>query len=157
MISSCSSLYVILLLLSLLHLQAMGDNRAMEYMRGRRTLEVNPDHPVISSLKGRFDEHGDSDTNAQAMTELLYETSLLTSGFSVDSPKDFAKRCAAFASCFLPSAFWCFGITTGPCSDEPWLYMSCLQIFCSHCFMLRTTSRLCMLKCLNEYQDCKWM
>lgn len=70
----------------------MGDNRAMEYMRGRRTLEVNPDHAVISSLKDRFDEHGDSDSNAQAMTELLYETSLLTSGFSVDSPKDFAKR-----------------------------------------------------------------
>jgi HSP90 family molecular chaperone len=91
-ISSCSSSY----------LQAMGDNRAMEYMRGRRTLEINPDHPVISSLKGRFDEHGDSDSNAQAMTELLYETSLLTSGFSVDSPKDFAKRCAA--SCILPSA-----------------------------------------------------
>lgn len=73
-------------------MQAMGDNRAMEYMRGRRTLEVNPDHPVISSLKTRFDEAGDSDSNAQAMTELLYETSLLTSGFSVDSPKDFAKR-----------------------------------------------------------------
>lgn len=72
--------------------QAMGDNRAMEYMRGRRTLEVNPDHPVITSLKARFDEHGDSDSNAEAMTELLYETSLLTSGFSVDSPKDFAKR-----------------------------------------------------------------
>ncbi len=88
----------------------MGDNRAMEYMRGRRTLEVNPDHPVISSLKGRFDEHGDSDTNAQAMTELLYETSLLTSGFSVDSPKDFAKRCAAF--CLLLSAF-CFLVFWG--------------------------------------------
>lgn len=70
----------------------MGDNRAMEYMRGRRILEVNPDHPVIASLKARYDEHGDSDDNAEATTELLYETSLLTSGFNVDSPKDFAKR-----------------------------------------------------------------
>lgn len=70
----------------------MGDNRAMEYMRGRRSLEVNPDHPVITSLKARYDDHGDNDANAEAMTELLYETSLLTSGFNVDSPKDFAKR-----------------------------------------------------------------
>ena len=74
--------------------QAMGDNRAMEYMRSKRTLEVNPDHPVIASLKARFDEHGDNDNNAMAMTELLYETSLLTSGFTVESPKDFAKRWA---------------------------------------------------------------
>ena len=76
----------------LICLQAMGDTRAMEYMRGRRTLEVNPDHPVIASLKARFDEHGESDANAEAITELLYETSLLTSGFSVDSPKAFAQR-----------------------------------------------------------------
>ncbi|KAL3131506.1 Heat shock protein 90-5, chloroplastic [Trebouxia sp. C0009 RCD-2024] len=72
--------------------QAMGDSRAMEYMRGRRTLEVNPDHPVIASLKARYDEHGDSDEDSEAMTELLYETSLLTSGFSVESPKEFANR-----------------------------------------------------------------
>lgn len=84
----------------------MGDSRAMEYMRGRRTLEVNPDHPVIASLKARYDEHGDSDEDSEAMTELLYETSLLTSGFSVESPKEFAnrynlhKRCAVMAS-------WC--------------------------------------------------
>ena len=70
----------------------MGDTRAMEYMRGRRTLEVNPDHPVIQSLKARFDEHGDTDSNAEAMTELMYETALLTSGFNVDSPKAFARR-----------------------------------------------------------------
>lgn len=64
----------------------------MEYMRGRRTLEVNPDHPVIVSLKARFDEQGEDDANATSTTELLYETSLLTSGFSVESPKEFAKR-----------------------------------------------------------------
>lgn len=72
----------------------MGDNRAMEYMRGRRTLEINPDHPVIAQLRSSYDT-GSSDaerSDAKAMTELLYETALLTSGFSVDSPKDFAKR-----------------------------------------------------------------
>ena len=124
----------------------MGDNRAMEYMRGRRTLEVNPDHPVISSLKNRFDEHGDSDSNAQAMTELLYETSLLTSGFSVDSPKDFAKRCAAF--CLLLS-----GVLE---SHRAHVVMShgfaCHAFKCSvlHWFILTMTFRLCMLNVLYE-------
>jgi heat shock protein beta len=31
--------------------QAMGDNRAMEYMKGRKIMEVNPNSPVIKSLK----------------------------------------------------------------------------------------------------------
>ena len=70
-------------------LQAMGDARSLEYMRGKKILEINPDHGVVQSLQSRFesDEQG-----ATAMTELLYETALLTSGFSVDSPKEFAQR-----------------------------------------------------------------
>ena len=31
--------------------QAMGDSRAMEYMKGRKIMEINPDSPVIKSLK----------------------------------------------------------------------------------------------------------
>ena len=71
--------------------QAMGDNRAMEYMRGRRILEINPDSPVISALRARLE----SDPAGVAPTaELLYETALITGGFTVDSPKDFANRCS---------------------------------------------------------------
>ena len=76
--------------MSLLCEQAMGDNRAMEYMRGRRILEINPDSPVISALRARLE----SDPAGVAPTaELLYETALITGGFTVDSPKDFANRC----------------------------------------------------------------
>ncbi len=32
-------------------LQAMGDAQQAEYMRGRRILEINPNHPIIQSLK----------------------------------------------------------------------------------------------------------
>lgn len=31
--------------------QAMGDNRAMEYMRGRKILEINPDHDIVQGIK----------------------------------------------------------------------------------------------------------
>jgi hypothetical protein len=42
--------------------QALGDQRAMEYMRGRKTLEINPDHPVIAALAQRL---ADSDPGVQ--------------------------------------------------------------------------------------------
>ena len=69
----------------------MGDNRAMEYMRGRRILEINPDSPVIASLRERLEA---DPASVVPTTELLYETALITGGFTVDSPKDFANRCA---------------------------------------------------------------
>ena len=72
--------------------QAMGDNRAMEYMRGQRILEINPDSPVIAQLKRTFEEAPAGSAVGQTV-ELLYETALLTSGFSVESPKEFAARC----------------------------------------------------------------
>jgi hypothetical protein len=31
--------------------QAMGDARAMEYMRGRKILELNPEHDVVRGIK----------------------------------------------------------------------------------------------------------
>lgn len=70
----------------------MGDNRAMEYMRGRRILEINPDSPVIAQLKRSFEEAPAGPAVSQTV-ELLYETALLTSGFAVESPKEFAARC----------------------------------------------------------------
>lgn len=35
--------------------QAMGDARAAEYMRGRRNMEINPQHPIIQALKGKVE------------------------------------------------------------------------------------------------------
>lgn len=61
----------------------------MEYMRGRRTLEINPDHPIIASLNTMQATQSDA---AKSMVTLLYETALVTSGFGVDSPKEFAGR-----------------------------------------------------------------
>ena len=35
--------------------QTLGDSRAAEYMKGRKTLEINPDHPIIQALKDKVD------------------------------------------------------------------------------------------------------
>ena len=32
--------------------QAFGDNRTMEYMKGRKIMEINPDHDVIKGKHG---------------------------------------------------------------------------------------------------------
>jgi len=76
--------------------QAMGDNRAMDYMRGKKILEINPTHPIITSLKEKRStgggEGGQADEGAKSMVALMYETALLTSGFNIESPKDYATR-----------------------------------------------------------------
>eukprot|EP00192_Tetraselmis_astigmatica_P006915 CAMPEP_0117671480 /NCGR_PEP_ID=MMETSP0804-20121206/13356_1 /TAXON_ID=1074897 /ORGANISM="Tetraselmis astigmatica, Strain CCMP880" /LENGTH=790 /DNA_ID=CAMNT_0005479943 /DNA_START=52 /DNA_END=2424 /DNA_ORIENTATION=+ len=71
--------------------QAMGDNRAMEYMKGRKIMELNPDSPVVKSLKARFEANKDGAVGSD-MVKLLYETALITSGFQVESPKTYAER-----------------------------------------------------------------
>jgi len=71
--------------------QAMGDNRALEYMSGKKILELNPSHDIVVSLKSAC-EKDPKDSGAKSMVDLMYETALLTSGFSVESPKEFASR-----------------------------------------------------------------
>ncbi len=39
-------------------MQTMGDSKSMEYMRSKRTLEINPDHPIIQGLNGKFASGG---------------------------------------------------------------------------------------------------
>ncbi|KAK9804487.1 hypothetical protein WJX73_008885 [Symbiochloris irregularis] len=69
--------------------QMMADNRSAEYMRGQRTLEINPDHAIIQALSKDLP---DNTMGAEAMTRLLYDAALITSGFTVDQPKEFGQR-----------------------------------------------------------------
>jgi hypothetical protein len=62
----------------------------MEYMRGRKILEVNPSHPIMSGIKALLEE-GDKE-RARDLGELMYETALITSGFSLESPRDYASK-----------------------------------------------------------------
>ena len=71
--------------------QAMGENRSFEFMKGKKILEVNPSSPVIQALVAKS-AAGKADQEGQAMVDLLYETALITSGFEVESPKDYASR-----------------------------------------------------------------
>jgi len=48
------------------HAQTMADSRSMEYMRGRRIMEVNPDSPVIASLRAQVPSCSLTYTNLSA-------------------------------------------------------------------------------------------
>jgi len=69
--------------------QAMGDSRASEYMKGKKTMEINPTSPVILDLKAK---QAAGDAGATATAELLFDTALLTSGFNIDQPAEFAAK-----------------------------------------------------------------
>ena len=69
--------------------QAMGDSRASEYMKGKKTMEINPTSPVILDLKAK---QAAGDAGASATAELLFDTALLTSGFNIDQPAEFAAK-----------------------------------------------------------------
>lgn len=69
--------------------QALGDSQAAEYMKGRRSMEINPNHPIIKSLADKVSLES---SEAKDQIALLYDAALLTGGYPIESPKAFADR-----------------------------------------------------------------
>jgi molecular chaperone HtpG len=54
----------------------------------RKTLEINPEHPLLLDVKQRLEK----DQAAKHIIEMLYQTTLIDSGFSLDEPSKYAQQ-----------------------------------------------------------------
>merc|ERR1711970_862952 len=71
--------------------QALRDTSTMGYMAAKKQMEINPEHPIVETLR----QKADVDKNDKAVKDLvilLYETALLSSGFTREDPQTHANR-----------------------------------------------------------------
>merc|ERR1712083_142858 len=71
--------------------QALRDTSTMGYMAAKKHLEINPDHSIIENLRSRA-EADKNDKSVKDLVMLLFETSLLSSGFTLEDPMVHAVR-----------------------------------------------------------------
>jgi molecular chaperone HtpG len=71
--------------------QALRDTSTMGYMAAKKHLEINPDHAIVESLRAKADADK-NDKSVKDLVHLLFETSLLSSGFSLEDPAIHAQR-----------------------------------------------------------------
>jgi molecular chaperone HtpG len=71
--------------------QALRDTSTMGYMAAKKHLEINPDHSIIENLKGKADVDK-NDKSVKDLVLLLFETALLSSGFTLEDPATHSQR-----------------------------------------------------------------
>merc|ERR1712165_569313 len=71
--------------------QALRDTSTMGYMAAKKHLEINPDHSIVENLRQRA-EADKNDKSVKDLVMLLFETALLSSGFSLEDPQVHAQR-----------------------------------------------------------------
>merc|ERR1711904_467046 len=71
--------------------QAFQNKDQLQMMAGRKTLELNGNHPVVFDLLQKVKDNKD-DERAKETAETLFETALVESGYEISDPSDLARR-----------------------------------------------------------------
>lgn len=71
--------------------QALKDCSTMGYMAAKKHLEINPDHSIVKALSERVAVDS-NDKSIKDLVYLLFETSLLSSGFTLENPLIHSSR-----------------------------------------------------------------
>jgi molecular chaperone HtpG len=70
-----------------------NQEKAASYMLAKKTLELNPHHPVVKELLSRIKAAagGDVDVEVGEYADILYNMAMLNSGFLIDNPTEFTQ------------------------------------------------------------------
>jgi molecular chaperone HtpG len=71
--------------------QALRNNATQSYMVSKKTLEINPENPIVTELRKKVSADK-NDKTVKDLIWLLFETAMLSSGFNLDEPSGFATR-----------------------------------------------------------------
>jgi len=71
--------------------QALGNTQMNSYMMSKKTLELNGEHVIVKLLINKFNIDK-NDNTFKNLVNLMYDTSLLASGFTIESPRLFSDR-----------------------------------------------------------------
>jgi molecular chaperone HtpG len=71
--------------------QALRDSSMATYMVSKKTMEINPKHPILQAIEKKFKVDSERKT-MENIVSLLFDTAMLSSGFSLENPSDHADR-----------------------------------------------------------------
>merc|ERR1712203_713857 len=71
--------------------QAFQNKDQLSMMSGRKTLEVNPNHPVIADLLAKV-KASKEDAAAMDTAQVLFQTALIESGYEIADPSALVNR-----------------------------------------------------------------
>ena len=105
--------------------QTLGDTSSLEFMRGRRIFEINPDHPIVKDLSVRFS------------FTVLFVKSYVSSTFFCHAPISLSVSCICqtVTGCLQKRA-WKYWSQEGGwvviwgCADLQWVYCKCNVPMC---------------------------
>jgi len=71
--------------------QALKETSTMGYMAAKKHMEINPEHSIIETLRQKADADK-NDKSVKDLVMLLFETALLSSGFTLEDPAIHGSR-----------------------------------------------------------------
>ena len=70
--------------------QAMRSGNNVDFSKTKKILEINPEHPIIQSIKDTFQDGGKE--SIVSIVHLIYDLSCFHSGYQLDNAADFSEK-----------------------------------------------------------------